>query len=942
MSGSTKRRQARGALATLAAGSLLFAGLSAATSTTSTIAATHPVAGAADLQETYINYVAPEVEKPTRDGRVTQRSIDQAMAYDAKFNSGNPVAARQLAKAEQKALKTKVNPAKFKKGKAKERQTAKLLTILVEFNDRANDDFSGVRRPATVFGDRTCIQEPAGTLKNGPLHNNIPNPADWPAKTGYADNNSFWVPDFSEEHYDAMLYSKKGIKERVRPDLTGPDGKRGIDISGYTMRNMYEEMSKNKYTVSGAASPWITVAHSEAWYGADRCTFNGTEWVPGNIQDMNGHPDNPLGAGQLAKDAVNALAQAQPDFPWSDYDVEDQGDIDGDGNFLEPDGVVDHLVLVHAGEDKSGGGGEQGTYAIWAHSSAIAKGYKVPGQDVMVSNYIVQPEDSGVGVFAHEYGHDLGLPDLYDTASGGESDVNFWDLMSSGSHSGPIFQSMPTHMGIWDKWVLGWADPKVFTQGAATQTINLGQTSRTPVGSEDGAIVHLPDQTVQVGEPHNGSGHMWWSDDDQDWADNNITRDVTVPTPAGADKVKFWMWNDYVLEEDWDFGFVEVSEDGGQTWNEQVVRTEAGDAVVSTPADYSDPTGRMADYGGKKFGLTGDSGGWRHDYVDLTGFAGKTVQLRLRYATDAAFQERGWFADDFSLTNGAATTWTDDVESGANGWTAHKGTFVLTSPPAGGWTIVDGSVKRAQFYLAEWRNFDGFDEGLKYTYDSTYSNFGPWKVQKVAYNAPGMLVWIRDAAYGDANHVDLNLFDSPSFGPKGGLLLVDSHFDPFRRAGEAAAKDGVANDNIPSRPQSSNIAFGLGKTYPFTECLAEVPGEDWGKEYCTSFGAQNPLSSFTDAKGYYPGVEYLDATPASTRRSRFLDASVVVPQRPGADYTVRGVYRDGTPATAHYGEIYNGFVVGNGNPTTPWGVAFDVLKAGKGNTYAVVKVNAAD
>jgi immune inhibitor A len=919
---------------------MVIAGVATGSATGGAAAAPAP---SADSQSatgfaSYINYVAPEVEKPTKDGKVTQKSIDEAKAYDAKFNGGNPKAARQLAKAEQKALKTKKNPIKFKTGKAKNRQTAKLLTILVEFNNTADDDFSGVMRPKTVFGDRTCIEEPANTLKNGPLHNNIPNPANFKATTGYGDNNSFWVPDFSEQHFDNMLYTSTGITQRVRPDLTGPDGQPGIDISGYTMRNMYEEMSKGKYTVTGAASPWITVPHSEAWYGADRCTFDGTTWQPGNIQDMNGHPDNPLGAGQLAKDAVDALAAAQPAFPWADYDVEDQGDIDGDGDLLEPDGVVDHLVLVHAGEDKSGGGGAQGTYAIWAHSSAIAKGYKVPGKDVSISNYIVQPEDSGVGVFAHEYGHDLGLPDLYDTASGGESDVNFWDLMSSGSHSGPIFQSMPTHMGIWDKWVLGWADPQVFTQGADTQTIKLGQTSRTPLGSKDGAIVHLPDKTVQVGEPHNGSGHMWWSDNDQSWADNTITRDVAVPTAAGSDQVKFWMWNDYSLEEDWDYGFVEVSEDGGQTWNEQVVRTEAGDAVVSTPADYPDPNGRMADYGGKKFGLTGESGGWRHDYVDLTGFAGKAIKLRLRYATDAAFQQRGWFADDFSLTNGAATTPIDDVESGANGWTAHAGTFVLTSPPSGGWSIVDGSVQRAQFYLAEWRNFDGFDEGLRYTYDTTYSNFGPWKVEKVAYNAPGMLVWFRDAQYGDANHVDINLADSPSYGPKGGLLLVDSHYDPYRRTGDAAAKDGSSTDNLPSRPQSANIAFGLQQTHPFTECIAEVPGEDWGQEYCTAFGAQSPLSAFTDAKGYYPGVEY---NTDGTRRARYLDSSVVVPQRTG-DYTVRAVHRDGSPAPEYYGRAYGPFVLGTGNPTTPWGVQFSIKKAGPGNTYALVEVNPAD
>ena len=170
-----------------------------------------------------------------------------------------------------------------------------------------------------------------------------------------------------------------------------PDGKPGIDISGYTMKSMYEEMSKGAYTVTGEATPWVTVDHSEAWYGATVCHQNDEGvYQYGAIQDMQGHPDNPLGPGQLPIDAVAALAEAQPDFPWSDYDIEDQGDVDGDNNLNEPDGVIDHVVLVHAGADKSGGGGQEGTYAIWAHSSAVAGGADIPGTGLKLSNYIVR------------------------------------------------------------------------------------------------------------------------------------------------------------------------------------------------------------------------------------------------------------------------------------------------------------------------------------------------------------------------------------------------------------------------------------------------------------------------------------------------------------------------------------------------------------------------
>ncbi|GAA4584594.1 immune inhibitor A [Planotetraspora phitsanulokensis] len=842
----------------------------------------------------YINYASPRVQGDvtTVDEKVpskaARRSGQTATEIDHKFAMGNPVAARVLAKHEKQALRTGKNPFDFIYKKAKTTKKAELLTLLVEFNDQANDDFSGWSHPKTIDDVNDCVTEPPGTKLNGPLHNKIENPAT--AAGGGKDNNSMWVSDFNTAHYNDMLYTSKGITKRVRPDLTDPrDGKKGIDISGSTMKNMYEELSKGAYTVTGQAVGWIKVPHSEAWYGAGKCgTFP---------QDMSGHPDNPRGAAQLPIDAVNALAAQNPSFNWADYDKEDVSDADGDGNFDEPDGVIDHLVLIHAGEDKSGGGGAEGTFSLWAHSSDVTGGYTVPGTNVKISNYILQPEDAGVGVFAHEYGHDLGLPDLYDTSGTGDSDIDFWDLMSSGSHSGPIFQSLPTHMGIWDKWVLGWANPKIVNPGDRTSLQVVGQTSRTPKGTEDGLRINLPDKHVVMSTPHSGS-NLWWSNSDQSWADTRLTRTVSVP--AGTD-VKFRWWSDYSIEQDWDYGFFEVSADGGTTWTEQKIYHADG-TLASTDDGYDDPNHRMVDYGNKKYGLTGESGGWQNLYADLAPFAGKNVQVRLRYATDAAAEERGSFNDDFSLTNGAATVWSDDVEGGANGWTATTGTFTDTS--GAGFVIHSGQLQSAQYYLAEWRNLDGFDKGLQYAYDTTYQRDGAWKVEKIKYNAPGLLVWYRDASRTDNNVADSS-FDLPSVGPKGELLLVDSHFEPLRRTGEAATIDTSALKNLPSRPQSSNAAFNFDGTYPFKECIEGAPFT----QYCTSYGKLPAVKTFTDAKGWYPGIEVRDGNLFY----RLRDASTVVPSKDNQPYTTRVVNPDGSPATDYYGADI-GSILGTGNP----------------------------
>ena len=776
----------------LAAAGVAAAGTSGgAAAAPSNAAATTPSAG----DDYYINYVAPRAEKSSdfdpkidrKTGAISKEkspdALSQAFAVDRKNARGNPTTARELARLEAKSLKTGQSPQQIKsqyKG-AKATQTARLLTILVEFNDQATTTSAGSRCRAPPSVTAPVCPAPSRTARSTTTSRTR-------LTATVKDNNSMWLPDFSSEHYNKMLYTKDGITERVRKDLTGPDGQPGFDISGFTMKNMYEEMSKGAYTVAGAATPWITVPHSEAWYGASRCT-NGVAPAP---QAMNGHPDNPLGPGQLPIDAVAALAKAQPNFPWADYDIEDQGDRDGDGNVNEPDGVIDHVVLVHAGEDKSGGGGAEGVYSIWAHSSAVAGGAPVPGTNLRLSNYIVQPEDSGVGVFAHEYGHDLGLPDLYDTSGAADSDVDFWDLMSSGSHSGPIFQSMPAHMGIWDKWVLGWANPVEISPGQSERDVIVGQTSRTPKGTQDGIKVNLPNKVITLAEPHSGS-NMWYSGADQDWADVKLSRTVDVPNATDA---KFWMWNNFVIEADWDFGFVEVSTDGGTTWTEQKVYDEAGD-LVSTDDGYGDPNGRMKDFGDKKYGLTGDSHGWRHDYVDLSGYAGKTVQVRLRYATDAAFAERGWFGDDFSVTGGGATTWSDDVEGADdNGWTLTPGTFTDTT--GAGWHKDSGTQVKAQYYLVEWRNYDGFDKGLQYAYDTTYqtdSGAVEGREAQVQRARHARLVPRHDVRQLQPGH---DQHDGPAeLRLQGRPADRGRHFDPLRRTGADAALDPTTVKNLP-------------------------------------------------------------------------------------------------------------------------------------------------
>ena len=104
------------------------------------------------------------------------------------------------------------------------------------------------------------------------------------------------------------------------------------------------------------------------------------------------------------------------------------------------------------------------------------------------------------GVFAHEFGHDLGLPDLYDTSGntgGAENSTGFWTLYSSGSYGSTGIPaegigSKPIPMSAYEKIYLGWSDYTVVGYGQKA-SVKLGPATATTKQAQQ-LVVLLPGQ----------------------------------------------------------------------------------------------------------------------------------------------------------------------------------------------------------------------------------------------------------------------------------------------------------------------------------------------------------------------------------------------------------------------------------------------------------------
>jgi bacillopeptidase F (M6 metalloprotease family) len=143
----------------------------------------------------------------------------------------------------------------------------------------------------------------------------------------------------------------------------------------------------------------------------------------------------------------------------------------------------------------------------------------------------------------------------------------------------------------------------------------------------------------------NGNYAVWSNRGDQ--SNMRMTRIFDLGNAQAPVLLTYKTW--FEIEADYDYLYVEVSEDG-ENWT-----------ILETPSGTSaDPAGN--NYG---WGYSGLSGGWIDEEVDLSEYAGEEIWLRFEYVTDGAVNGNGWLVDDITIP---AIAYREDFENGVGGW----------------------------------------------------------------------------------------------------------------------------------------------------------------------------------------------------------------------------------------------------------------------------------
>ncbi|MDI6807847.1 MAG: M6 family metalloprotease domain-containing protein [Candidatus Eisenbacteria bacterium] len=230
----------------------------------------------------------------------------------------------------------------------------------------------------------------------------------------------FWdVPadsvKFPRAHFDSLLFSKD----------TYPTG---------SLRDYYLKSSYGRLDLGGKIVGWFRMPHQYSYYS-----------LPPN----HGLGPYPANAQLMASDAIKAAD------PLVNYSLFDSDGPDGVADSGDDDGFVDAVFVIHAGRGYEESFDDRD---IVSHQWMLRDDLSV--DFVKVRYYATGPHDGKIGTLAHELGHLLGLPDLYDTTYRSFG-LGYWSLMAWGSWTGNPRGARPVGFDAYCKAKLGFVNPTV-------------------------------------------------------------------------------------------------------------------------------------------------------------------------------------------------------------------------------------------------------------------------------------------------------------------------------------------------------------------------------------------------------------------------------------------------------------------------------------------------
>jgi len=276
-----------------------------------------------------------------------------------------------------------------------------------------------------------------------------------------------------------------------------------------SMAHFYSENSRGQTQIEGEVIGWLQLSNKLSDYDED--LWKGEEF----------------GVGEGIEEAIT-LADSSVDF--SKYDQNN-------------DDIIDNLMVIFVGESDSANGdgdedGEPNDFdAIWPIQWSLQTDF-MTSDGVAASNFFVCTEFCKIGTFAHEFGHNLGLPDLYDTDYSSEG-VGFWSIMSGGNYLEYGGESNPAHFDAWSKYKLGWVTPIVIEPDTISRQIVLdpveisGDIIKIPISNLEYWLIEY--RSIDAGHYDKGlpkSGVLIWHIDESVFDENGDFDNSNEEHPA--------------------------------------------------------------------------------------------------------------------------------------------------------------------------------------------------------------------------------------------------------------------------------------------------------------------------------------------------------------------------------------------------------------------------